>query len=126
MMQRDKWTFAFTASKLADGAKEKKAHHEGRLKFWAESKGKVVSEVRESGIEISESLGASGSNVSRAYRGPQVMVRNDLQEKLSECHEKMTEHSGKVREYDGWIQVLNGNPEHRIDLNADDFLYFFG
>lgn len=54
------------------------------------------------------------------------MVRNDLQQKLTECHTKINEHLAKVNEYTGWVQVLNGNPESRLQLHVDDYLFFFG
>lgn len=125
-MQRDHWQFTFTAKKVADGAAAKRRHHQERLKFWEEAKAKVMAEVKESGIEVSESeAGAAYSNRSRGY-GPQVMVRNDLQVRLSECHEKILEHSGKAREYAGWVEVLEGNPAASLTLHADDYLFFFG
>lgn len=125
MSLRDRWEFEFTASKLAEGATAKKSHHEDRLKFWEESKAKVMADVKEGGIEVNESMANQYSNKSASFE-PQVMVRNDLQTRLTECHRKLQEHSGKVREYDGWIQVLKGNPESRMKLNSDDYLYFFG
>lgn len=124
-MLRDKWGFEFTAAKLAAAAAAKKAHHEDRLKFWEKAKADTMATVRESGIEVTESLAATYSNKSAGY-GPQVTVRDDLQTKLTECHSKLKEHSERVREYDGWIQVLKANPEARLTLNADDYLYFFG
>lgn len=123
-MLRDKWDFEFTASKLAEAATSKKSFHELRLKFWEEAKAKVMAEVKESGIEVSES--EAGTSYSSVRVGPQVMVRNDLQYRLTECHEKIKEHHKKVNEYDGWIQVLTANAESRLKLNSDDYLYFFG
>ncbi len=124
-MLRDEWGFEFSASKLAAAAADKKAHHEDRLKFWEKAKDDTMAEVRESGIEVSESLAANYSNKSSGH-GPQVMVRNDLQTRLTECHQKLSEHAHRVREYDGWIQVLKADPDKRLTLHADDYLYFFG
>src|SRR5580692_4016514 len=101
-MLRDEWGFDFTAARLAKAAATKKIHHEDRLKFWQDAKTKVMAEVRDSGIEVNESLANSYSNKSAGF-GPQVMVRNDLQTKLTECHSKLQEHAAKVREYDGWV-----------------------
>ncbi len=123
-MLRDNWEFEFSAKKLADAALAKQGHHEGRLRFWQSAKEKVMAEVRESGIEVSEPIG-DHSNTSRG-RSPQVMVRNDLQAKLNECHGKILEHMEHVREYAGWVNVLQGNPENHLKLNADDYLFFFG
>lgn len=123
-MLRDKWDFEFTASKLAEAATSKKSFHESRLEFWTKAKAKVMDEVKESGIEVSES--EAGSNYSKSGFAPQVMVRNDLQKRLTECHNKIQEHHNKINEYGGWIQVLTANAESRLKLNSDDYLYFFG
>ena len=124
-MLRTNWIFEFTAEVLAKAACDKKAHHKSRLEFWREAKAKVMIEVRECGVEVSES--AAGDNyTSNMMRGPQVLVRNDLQGKLTECHQKIKEHDAKVGEYDGWLQVLKSDPGKRLQLNADDYLYFFG
>ena len=58
--------------------------------------------------------------------GPQVMVRGDLQKKLSECHTKSQSHQQAADEYDGWVQVLSANQEARLKLTQADWLYFFG
>jgi hypothetical protein len=43
-----------------------------------------------------------------------------------ECQGKILEHDNLVRTYDGWVQVLQGNPEARVTLHHDDWLFFFG
>ena len=123
-MQRDEWTFEYTASKLAEAAATKREHHKQRLEWWNGQKDAVMAEVKDSGIEVSESLALAYA--SNAGVGPQVMVRGDLQRKLTECHGKLKEHDAKAREYDGWHQVLTANPEARMKLHHDDWLYFFG
>jgi hypothetical protein len=124
-MRRDEWEFEFSAGKLAEAAMGKKAHHEDRLAFWENAKLKTMHEVKETGIEVNESIASQFSSKTAAY-GPQVQVRTDLQTKLTECYNKMKEHGNKIREYDGWVQVLSANAEARLKLTADDYLYFFG
>jgi hypothetical protein len=124
-MLRNSWAFKFNAKKLVEAAKKKAEHHKARLKFWEGTKEKVMAEVRESGIEVSESAaGASYQNSTRGF-GPQVMVRVDLQTRLTECHNKLQEHAAKIAEYEGWVEVLEGNPEDQLQLNSDDYLFFF-
>lgn len=125
-MLRDEWAFDFSASKLAEAAAAKKKRHETRVTWWTEQKTKVMAEVRSEGIEVSESVAANYANKTSDRYGPQVMVRADLQTKLTECHQKIMEHAGKVREYDGWVQILTANAEARLKLHSDDFLFFFG
>ena len=79
---------------------------------------------KDSGIEVTESV--AGNSYTNTGFGPQVMVRNDLQQRLTECHQKMQEHSKSVKTFCGWIAVLEGNPNDALTLHADDYLFFFG
>lgn len=125
--KRDEWEFEYTASKLAEGAAAQKAFRLGRVEWWKAAKAKVMAEVKESGLEISESVAAQISNYStNAVSGPQISVRADLQKKLAECHQKIQSHQQAADEYDGWIQVLAANAEQRLKLTQADWLYFFG
>lgn len=123
MSLRKEWEFKYTAKKLAEGARTKMAFHEGRLEFWKGAKEKVMAEISEAGIEVSES--SAGYSNSSAMT-PQVMVRNDLQRKLTESHQKIIEHTNHVATYSGWIEVFDANPENQLALHADDYLFFFG
>lgn len=109
---------------MAEGAKQKVIHHGERLAFWTEVKARVMAEIKETGIEVSET--EAGGSYTSSGRAPQVMVRNDLQTRLTECHQKIMEHARKVAEYAGWVEVLEGTPAGMLTLNADDYLYFFG
>lgn len=124
---RDNWEFEYTASKLAEGAEKQKAHRLSRVLAWTEAKDKVMAEVKESGIEVSESAAADMKSYhSTQSAGPRVTVRHDLQAKLTECHQKIESHRAAAAEYDGWVQVLTANPESRLKLTQSDWLYFFG
>lgn len=124
-MLRNEWSFEYTASKLAEAAEIKREHHKLRFVWWSKQKESVMDEVKASGIEVSESLAMNITSTAQRM-GPQVMVRNDLQRKLTECFEKLKEHQAKTQEYDGWAQVLAANPESRLQLHHDDWLFFFG
>ncbi len=124
---RDEWEFEYTASKLAEGAKAQREFRLGRVAWWTEAKAKVMAEVRETGLEVSESVAASISNYANtSMAAPQISVRADLQKKLAECHAKIQSHQQAADEYDGWGQVLGANPESRLKLTQADWLYFFG
>lgn len=126
--QRDEWEFEYTAAKLADGAKAQREFRLGRVTWWTEAKAKVMAEVKDAGIEVTESVAASISNYATTTQmdGPQIRVRTDLQKKLVECHNKIQGHQQAAAEYDGWVQVLAANPESRLKLTHADWLYFFG
>lgn len=55
-----------------------------------------------------------------------TVIDSNLQRDLTECQQKILEHNGLVEEYGGWVQVLSGNPEARLELEQDDYLFFFG
>lgn len=127
-MNRHEWEFEYTAARLAEGAEVQRQYRLSRVKEWTDAKAKVMAEVRECGLEVSESVAAGMANYTKNTTdyGPQVMVRADLQKKLTECHEKIKNHQRAVEEYDGWVQVLSANPEARLKLTQADWLYFFG
>lgn len=130
-MKRDEWEFEYTATKLAEGAEAQKNFRLARVAWWTDKKATIMAEVKESGLEVTESLAAqygSTMSVSNARGGgaPQINVRHDLQMKLVECHTKVETHTRAAAEYDGWIQVLRANPEQRLKLTQEDWLYFFG
>jgi hypothetical protein len=124
---RDGWEFEYTASKLAEGAKAQKDHRDSRAQWWTGKKSEVMAEVKDSGVEVTESIADSIANyATSANFGPQVTIRADLVKKLTECHAKIQGHQQAAAEYDGWIQVLQANPESRLKLTQADWLYFFG
>lgn len=127
-MLRDTWKFAYTAARLADGAQVKLKFHDERIAWWKQRKDELVVQIRTDGIEVSEgaALGYSNPKSRDFERGAKVMVRNDLKDKLDECMEKLAYHVGKRREYDGWVQVLTGNPEDRLEADMQDWLFYFG
>lgn len=124
-MKRNEWLFEYTASKLAVAAEHKRDFRKARLDWWEAKRNEVMQEVKDSGLEVSESLAMDYSKTSPGV-GPQVMVRNDLQRKLTECYGKIKEHAEMMRQYEGWRQVFVANPESRLQLHHDDWLYFFG
>lgn len=124
-MKRYQWSFGYTAVKLADAARAKKDEHGGKKAWWEAKKAEVMARVRESGIEVRDSVAATYSN-TKGGCGPQIEVDAGMQRDLSECQAKILEHDKLVHEYDGWVQVLAANPETILDLDHQDYLYFFG
>lgn len=124
-MKRKDWIFQFTASKLAEAAMAKKEKHTGKLAWWENKKAETLKKVAESGITVQDSVAASYSNTKGGY-GPEIVIDETLQRDLTECQKKIMEHHALIQQYDGWMQVLSGNPESRLDLDQDDYLFFFG
>lgn len=126
-MRRDKWTFEYGADELAKAAAAKSQHHGERLTWWNTKREEVMATIRESGIDVNESLAEDYAQFSNsASFGPRITVDPTLQSKLLECHKKRLEHDDKRRDYDGWRQLLEANPKARLQLTQDDWLFFFG
>lgn len=126
-MNRHEWEFEYTASALADAAEKQKAFRQSRVEAWETKKTEVMAKVKESGLTVHEGPAAGFQNYTSAVgQGAHVMVDTTLQADLSECVTKIRDHRGAVKDYDGWAQVLRANPEQRIKLHQDDWLFFFG
>lgn len=123
-MKRNDWTFDYTAAKLAEAASKKKEAHAAKLAWWEDKKKDVMSKVADGGIEVQDSVAADYSNTKGGF-GPQIRIDSGLQRDLTEVQEKIMEHHNLVKKYDGWVQVLTANPESRLSLEHDDYLFFF-
>ncbi len=127
-MIRSDWKFACPAARLAEAADAKLAYHDERLKWWTDKRAQVMGTIRAEGLEIDERLVLAHPNPKARdwERGAKVMVRNDLQDDLEECLAKLRFHTGKRSEYDGWVQVLQANAGTPLELDIEDWLFFFG
>ena len=126
-MLRKDWGFDYTANKLAEAAATKMVFHQERLDWWKTKRQEVMGTIRSEGLEIDEKLVMEfRSPKARDWdRSAQVLIRNDLQTDLSECLDKLSHHTQQVQQYDGWQQVLAANPEARVKLDIEDWLFFF-
>lgn len=126
-MLKHEWKFEYTASALAIAAEAQRAFRQTRIEAWEAKKVEVMAKVKESGLTVHEGPAAGMSSyTSNAAGGAHVMVDTTLQADLSECVNKIKEHRAAVRQYEGWVQVLQANPESRLPLHQDDWLFFFG
>jgi hypothetical protein len=131
-MIRDEWKFKHRAEELAEAARSKYEHHAARLAWWKGKKEEVIAEIRSNGLEVSDTVASeyqlSSMNFTGALRGngAKVIVKDEYQKKLTECEMKMSEHSQKSSAYDGWYQVLSANASSELEIDHDDFLFFFG
>lgn len=127
-MKRDEWEFEYTAAKLADAAEAQRDFRNGRVAAWEAKKEEVMKKVKETGLTVHEGPAAGFSNYTSnsVGGGAHVMVDATLQSDLSECVTKISTHRAAAADYDGWVRVLRANPEKRVVLHHDDWLYFFG
>ncbi len=130
-MLKSEWKFEYTGEKLAAAARLKFDHHDAAVRDWLARKEAVVTTIRAEGLEIEEKLTLKAaitySTKSRDYvRGGEVMIRNDLQKNLAECYEKLAYHTRRRDTFDGWVQVLEANPHRKLEVQVDDWLFFFG
>ena len=125
-MKRDEWKFEYTAARLAEAADAKISHHSERLAFWKGKRDEVLATIRADGLEIDEKIVVGyQSPKSRDWdRANRVSVRDDLRQKLDEVLEKLRDHTEQLTQYEGWSQMLCANPEQRVGLDIDDWLFF--
>lgn len=132
MSLRSKWEFEYTASALAKAAGEQLAFRESRVEHWTGKQNEVMAKIKASGLEIHEDIGSASNSVntlkygSAGMGGAQVIIDPTMQTDLNKCHMKIQEHVGLARQYKAWQQVLEGNPEARVKLDHDDWMFFFG
>lgn len=122
-MNRDKWVFQITPDKLLAATKARVEHHTKRLEFWRGCKESTLAELKDKGLSVADSQAAGTSNTRY---GALVVVDPTYQRQLNESHSKIGEHHQHVVTYSGWVEVLSANPRPSYDLNADDYLFFFG
>lgn len=123
MSLRNEWEFDYSAKELLTASHEKVRFHEERLSWWETQKAAKMEEIRSSGLEVDEGIGAM---ISNTYRGATVTIDMSLQRDLTECVEKTKEHREKLKIYDAWCQTFEANPNARLKLHHDDWIFFFG
>lgn len=128
-MRRAGWTFTYTGSTLAEAAKAKIAYHNDHLARWTTKRAVFLGQIRSEGIEVSEKMAVSEYANPKARdweQGGDVVIRNDLRRSIKETYEKLSYHTELRDTYDGWLQVLEANLEKPMELQIDDWLFFFG
>jgi hypothetical protein len=127
---RNDWEFEYTARNLATAAKGQRDFRLSRVEVWEGKKSEVMAKIKETGLTVHEGVAAGMAGTtytSNAYGGgAQVMVDSTLQRDLSECVQKIQAHREAATTYDAWLQVLDANPEARLKLKHDDWMFFFG
>jgi hypothetical protein len=130
MSLRQKWEFEYTAAKLAEAAEAQHAFRESRIAFWKAEQEKLIAKIKETGIVVHEDITAMLSNNAKYSTAPiggaQIVIDPTMQTDLNKAHAKITEHTAYTTQYKAWAQVLRGNPEARVKLDHDDWMFFFG
>lgn len=125
-MNRQDWEFEYTASKLADAALAQRDYRLKRVEVWTGKKEETIAKIRQSGLEVHESVADKMSNYTVSANSAQIVVDITLQRDLNECVSKIHENRALAKSYDAWLQVLEANPEVRLKLKHADWMYFFG
>jgi len=129
-MNRDEWTFPYSASVLHKASAAKHAFHSDKRDWWHGKQVEKIELIKAEGIEVDESVIFEKHELSTynstSGRLPNVSIRNDLLRDVQECVGKVREHTAKMKEYDAWMQVLASQGESMFNLHQDDWLFFFG
>lgn len=127
-MLRDQWKFRYTAEQLAEAVQQKIQYHDERHAFWNGRREDIVTQIKADGIEVNEKsvLQYTSPKMRDYQQGGDIMIRNDLRKSLTEAYEKLAYHTGRKDTYDGWRQILTANSGLPLDLDINDWLFFFG
>lgn len=131
MSLRAEWKFTYTALALAHAASDQRSFRQGRIELWTGKKAEVMQKIKDSGISVTESMADLMSNTGKygnaiGGRGAHITIDATLQSDLSECVEKIRTHTAYRDQYNAWVQVLEANSQERLQLDHDDWMFFFG
>lgn len=136
--KRDEWEFQYTIAQLAEGARKQRDFRVARAKWWKEQKTRLVGELAEKGIVLSQSVidemeDVAADNMAMSYantrsQAPMAGIDPNYNKQLSEAHHKVIEHRQRAEVYDGWVQLLEAQPGPgtTLQLMQTDWLFFFG
>lgn len=133
MTLRHEWEFEYNGAQLAEAAALQRDFRITRVKVWEDQKAAVIQRIRESGINVNDSLVERLRNNpdqakylgTQARRGAQITIDETMQTDLDECFLKINEHMRLRNEYAAWCQVFTANPDAHVKLHHDDWVYFF-
>lgn len=124
---REFWEFEYTCNALAIAAEVQKEYRLSRVKAWEDKKAEIMAKIKDTGLTVHESVAEKMSSYSNNVNPfATVMVDKRMQEDLTEAVTRIKTHRDLARHYDGWVQMLNANPEARVKLKHSDWMFFFG
>ena len=128
-MLRHEWELTAKADELLSGAEKKTEYHKQRLAFWESRKAEVMTQIKETGLQVDEGplgLQSPGSASNDPYRGPRVTIDNTLSAHVSACAEKVNWHRRMLSRYEAWREILKTQGGASFKLHHDDWIFFFG
>jgi histidinol dehydrogenase len=134
-MLRDEWEFEYTIEQLLEAAIMQRDFRATRVQVWEDKKAEVIARIKESGINVTDSVANELSNTSatakylstQSIRGAQILIDPTMQDDLNECTEKIRQHLQLRNQYAAWVQVFEAQPKTSTrKLQHDDWMFFFG
>lgn len=116
-MIRNKWTFEYAASEIAEAAKKRAEYHRKREAHWKAEREASEQKIRDAGVQMDE-LEVSGG------RQFNVDIDRNLKRRYETAASKEAEHQDSAEEYEKFARALELRPEQRIELDVDDVRYF--
>lgn len=125
---RQNWEFEFHAKEVAAAAEGQLDYRRSRVKFWRGKKAEVIEHIKETGIDVHDTISAQYGTAHNNLNShaAKVIVDPRLQQDLTECHLKLTENEGLVEHYEAWVYFLKASPTATLKLRHADWLFFFG
>jgi histidinol-phosphate/aromatic aminotransferase/cobyric acid decarboxylase-like protein len=117
MSLRNEWEFDYPAADVAKGARQKADYHQERVDWWTSERERVVAELRESGLEITEYEVTGGQRHD-------VQFDPKLTKRLSEAQSKIGSHARERDRYAMFARVLAAQDGRPLKLHPEDVDYF--
>src|SRR5687767_2171867 len=108
MSERSSWEFPYPADKLHAAASTKVEFHQERLAAWEQARDDTMTKIKESGLQIDESVMEDYGKLSYSNSGrrPGVTIDDEMLRDLNESVRKIEEHKGFIADYEAWVEVL--------------------
>jgi hypothetical protein len=156
MSKRNYLGFKYPVDKVLKAAQKKAKHHAARLKFYEKEMDAFVKLLKKRGLTLtgdsastalftvhstttySKPRGISGYSGTSGYSGysgtgsigytgnGQIMVEDALTTKLNFINGALRSHIENLKMFDKWAMLLEDCSEQEIELDFDDWHFFFG
>jgi hypothetical protein len=116
-MNRNKHTFQFSGSAIAEAAGREAEYHGVRLAWWTAEQDKATRAAKEKGIEIREYDVTGGKRA-------EMVIDATLQGRLTECANKIYAHRKAAEQFRIEAGAYAANPTRVYELDPEDVVYF--
>jgi hypothetical protein len=116
--KRNRWTVSVAVADLVKACEARMAYHRERLAFWTTANTEAEKELRTDGLTVKKFEVSGGSRI-------EAQVDPSLAKRVGECQSAKKRHQEAINRFGAFASfcALCG-ADAKLDLNADDVLYF--